>query len=92
MTEEAKKNLLDYMLGKMLSESGVDEILAPNIKEISNELDAFARTNYPELSSFWEPQQLLTRGDYIILWCSDYDVDDFTSPTYNQWKKKEWKF
>ena len=87
MTEEAKKNLLDYMLGKMPSESGVDEILAPNIKEISNELDAFARTNYPELSSFWEPQQLLTRGDYIILWCSDYDVDDFTSPTYNQWKK-----
>ena len=87
MTEEAKKNLLDYMLGKMPSESGVDEILAPNIEEISNELDTFARTNYPELSIFWEPEQLLTRGDYIILWCSDYDVDDFTSPTYNQWKK-----
>lgn len=87
MTEEAKKNLLNYMLGKMPSESGVDEILAPNIEEISNSIDTFARQNYPNLSKKWFPQQLITRGDYIILWCSDYDTDDITSPTYNQWKK-----
>lgn len=87
MTEEAKKNLLDYMLGKMPSESGIDEILAPNVEEISNSIDAFARQNYPELSDTWNPQQLFTRGDYIILWCNDYDLEDISSPTYNQWKK-----
>ena len=83
MTEEAKKNLLDYMLGKMPSESGVDEILAPNIEEINNSIDAFARQNYPELSETWNPQQLFVRGDYIILWCSDYDDNNFDYP----WKK-----
>lgn len=87
MTEEAKKNLLDYMLGKMPSESGADEILAPNVEEISNSIDAFARENYPELSTRWSPEQLFTRGDYIILWCSDYDTSDISSPTYMQWKK-----
>lgn len=87
MTEEAKKNLLDYMLGKMPSESGADEILAPNVEEISNNIDAFARENYPELSTRWSPEQLFTRGDYIILWCSDYDTSDISSPTYMQWKK-----
>ena len=87
MTEEAKKNLLDYMLGKMPSESYIDEILAPNIEEISNSIDSFARENYSELSENWNPQQLFTRGDYIILWCSDYDIEDVGSPTYGQWKK-----
>lgn len=87
MTEEAKKNLLDYMLGKMPSESGVDEILAPNIEEISNSIDTFARQNYPELSERWNPEQLFTRGDYIILWCSDYDTSDISSPNYMKWKK-----
>ena len=76
MTEEAKKNLLDYMLGKIPNESGVDEILAPNVEEISNSIDTFARQNYPELSERWNPQQLFTRGDYIILWSSDYDYDN----------------
>ena len=83
MTEEAKKNLLDYMLGKMPSESGVDEILAPNVEEISNSIDAFARQNYSELSETWNLQQLFTRGDYLILWCSDYDYNNFDYP----WKK-----
>ena len=83
MTEEAKKNLLDYMLGKMPSESGVDKILAPNIEEINNSIDAFARQNYPELSEVWNPEQLFVRGDYIILWCSDYDDNNFDYP----WKK-----
>lgn len=83
MKEEAKKNLLDYMLGKIPNESGVEEILAPNIEEISNSIDTFARQNYPELSEGWTPQQLFTRGDYIILWCSDYDYNSFDYP----WKK-----
>ena len=34
MTEEAKKNLLDYMLGKMPSESGVEEEIFQSINEI----------------------------------------------------------
>ena len=33
MTEEAKKNLLDYMLGKMPSESGVEEETFQSINE-----------------------------------------------------------
>ena len=36
MTEEAKKNLLDYMLGKMPSESGVDEPQFGNYYYITN--------------------------------------------------------
>lgn len=83
MTEEAKKNLLAYMLGKLPNESGVGKILAPNIEEISNSIDTFARQNYPELSERWALQQLFTRGDYIILWSSDYDYD---SLGYS-WKK-----
>ena len=34
MTEEAKKNLLDYMLGKMPSESGVEEEIFQSINDI----------------------------------------------------------
>ena len=34
MTEEAKKNLLDYVLGKMPSESGVEEEIFQSINEI----------------------------------------------------------
>ena len=34
MTEEAKKNLLDYMLGKIPSESGVEEEIFQSINEI----------------------------------------------------------
>ena len=34
MTEEAKKNLLDYMLGKMPSESGVEEEIFRSINDI----------------------------------------------------------
>ena len=34
MTEEAKKNLLDYMLGKMQSDSGVEEEIFQSINEI----------------------------------------------------------
>ena len=34
MTEESKKNLLDYMLGKMPSESGVEEEIFQSINEI----------------------------------------------------------
>ena len=34
MTEEAKKNLLDYMLGKMPSESGVEEEIFQSIDDI----------------------------------------------------------
>lgn len=41
MTEEAKKNLLDYMLGKMPSESGVDEPQFGYQKEIINNLSDY---------------------------------------------------
>ena len=41
MTEEAKKNLLDYMLGKMPSESGVDEPQFGYQKEIVNNLSDY---------------------------------------------------
>lgn len=37
MTEEAKKNLLDYMLGKMPSESGVEEEIFQSINDISRD-------------------------------------------------------
>ena len=34
MTEETKKNLLDYMLGKMPSESGVEDEIFQSINNI----------------------------------------------------------
>ena len=37
MTEEAKKNLLDYMLGKMPSESGTEEEIFQSINDISRD-------------------------------------------------------
>ena len=37
MTEESKKNLLDYMLGKMPSESGVEEEIFQSINDISRD-------------------------------------------------------
>ena len=37
MTEEAKKNLLDYMLGKMPSDSGVEEEIFQSINDISRD-------------------------------------------------------
>ena len=40
MTEEAKKNLLDYMLGKMPNESGEDNQVLKQIKIISKDLYA----------------------------------------------------
>ena len=39
MTEEAKKNLLDYMLGKMPSESGVEEEIFQSINNVSRNDD-----------------------------------------------------
>ena len=88
MTDEAKKNLLDYMLGKIPRESGINTVLAPITTEIeiSNNLDAFVRQYYPDLSSSWGVQQSMTRGDYIILWCSDYN-HEVASQDYGKWKK-----
>lgn len=86
MTGEAKQNLLEYMLGKLPNESGIDTIIAPTVTQINNNLDAFVRQYYSNLSSFWSVEQLIARGDYIILWCSDYE-NDFDSPYYGQWKK-----
>ncbi len=86
MTEEAKRNLLNYMLGKMPDESGLDTVLAPTISQINNDLAIFIKKNYPDLSTLWEIAQLIVRGDYIILWCNDY-ITDKESPSYGQWKK-----
>ena len=50
MTEESKKNLLDYMLGKILSESGVEE-------EIFQSVNNIPKTDWPQddniLPSSW---------------------------------------
>lgn len=86
MTEEAKRNLLNYTLGKMPDESGLDTVLAPTISQINNDLAIFIKKNYPDLSTLWEIAQLIVRGDYIILWCNDY-ITDKESPSYGQWKK-----
>lgn len=82
MTDEFKQTLLQYLIGKIPNEIGENKILAPKVEEISNSIDAFARQNYPELSERWNPQKIFTRGDYIILWCSDYDYSSNTT-----WKK-----
>lgn len=83
MNLESKQNLLDFMMGKMPNEVGVDKVLAPNIEEINNSIIVFAKKNYPELSNNFSIQEIFTRGDYIILWCSDYDYDNLEYP----WKK-----
>ena len=83
MNLESKQNLLDFMMGKMPNEVGVDKVLAPNIEEINNSIIVFAKKNYPELSNNFNIQEIFTRGDYIILWCSDYDYDNLEYP----WKK-----
>ena len=86
MTDDYKKNLLNYMIGKIPNESGIDIVSIPTIKEINNNLDSFVREYYSDLSPFWNPSQLITRGDYIILWCNDYD-NDIESENYGRWKK-----
>lgn len=83
MNLESKQNLLDFMMGKMPNEVGVDKVLAPKIEEINNSIIVFAKKNYPELSNKFNIQEIFTRGDYIILWCSDYDYDNLEYP----WKK-----
>ena len=40
MTDEAKKNLLDYMLGKMPSESGTTEEIFQSINETNRSTSA----------------------------------------------------
>ena len=83
MTDDYKKNLLNYMIGKIPNESGIDIVSIPTIKEINNDLDSFVREYYSDLSPFWNPSQLITRGDYIILWCNDYD-NDIESENYGR--------
>ena len=86
MTEDAKQNLLNYMLGKVPTESGIDTILAPTVSQVNNDLEVFIKEFYPNLSTLWQIEQIIVRGDYIILWCNDY-ISDKDSPNYGGWEK-----
>ena len=86
MTNEYNETLTSYLLGKLPKENGVNEILPPNIEEINNNLEEFIRKYYQDLTIGWSISNLLTRGDYIILWCNDYN-NDIDSPAYGRWEK-----
>lgn len=84
MTEEYKKEILNYMIGKLGNKEQKNEPLIRQVTEISNNLDSFIKEFYPDLSTRWNISILLSRGDYILCF-----IDDFIkSGTYfGRWKK-----
>lgn len=86
MTQEFKNNVLKYLTGQLDIETGSNVPQINQIIEVANDLDTFIRQYYPGLSTIWSINQLISRGDYIIAWISDYN-NDINSPNYGKWKK-----
>lgn len=86
MTQEFKNNVLKYLTGKLDIETGNNVPQINQIIEVENDLDTFIRQYYPGLSAIWSINQLISRGDYIITWISDYN-NDISDPNYGKWKK-----
>lgn len=86
MTEEFKKNILDYVVGKIQKNEKKDEPQIASIVEVENKMESFIKEFYPELTTLWEASIITTRGDYIILFCNDY-IDDAGADTYGHWHK-----
>lgn len=74
MTEEAKKNLLDYMLGKMPNESGVNVPQFSDVSEITNNLQQFTDEN---ISTNFSASDYLqnSNGDTYLLY-GNYTITD----------------
>lgn len=87
MTEEYKKELLNYMLGKLDDKSSKNEPLVKQVSKISNDMEDFIKQYYPELGSRWDVSTLLTRGDYIICFIDDF----FWGENIPMSKKGRWK-
>lgn len=88
MTEEYKKELLNYVLGKLDDKSPKNEPLIKQVSKISNGMEDFIKQYYPELGSRWDVSTLLTRGDYIITIINDYFWgEDVPIGKLGRWKK-----
>lgn len=87
MTEEYKKELLNYMLGKLEDKSSKNEPLVKQVSKINNDMEDFIKQYYPELGSRWDVSTLLTRGDYIICFIDDF----FWGENIPMSKKGRWK-
>jgi hypothetical protein len=86
MTQEFKNNVLKYLTGQLDIETGSNVPQINQIIEVENDLDTFIRQYYPGLSTIWSINQLISRGDYIIAWISDYN-NNISDPNYGKWKK-----
>lgn len=80
MTNDFKKKLLNYLVGNLKEETGSNIPSIYSVVERDNNLVNFIKQYYPSLTdNGWFIKTLINRGDYIILWCNDYDN--------NVWKK-----
>jgi len=86
MTEEFKKNILDYVVGKIQKNEKKDGPQIASIVEVENKMESFIKKFYPELTLLWDASIITTRGDYIILFCNDY-IDEINSEKYGHWCK-----
>lgn len=79
MTEEAKKNLLDYMLGKMPNEQGIDEPQFIKQNDIINNYNNFLIENFGD-KKFWatnyvqsnNSEKFLLYGWYTVASVNEY--------------------
>lgn len=75
MTQDCKNTILKYLTGKINQETENNKPLLNQISPVDNNLTDFIKQYYPAVGDRWVIQTLVTRGDYILLWCSDYVRD-----------------
>ena len=82
MTEEAKKNLLDYMLGKMPSEGGVDEPQFIQQNDYINNYKNFLTENFGD-KDFWATNYIQASNSENFLLYGWYTIDGVNEYGFN---------
>lgn len=77
MTEQTQQNILDYFMGSSYETSHTDVPYFKYNKELNISLDDYVKEQYSDVQT-WIIDLSLQRGDYVILFCSDYDNNQDT--------------